>query len=73
MLKYIQLPGSTCEPDDSSRVNDVLSPGTHFNILGFNASGSFIEIAKEGQSVASGWVTSSAVSRQPPGRLIPCT
>lgn len=50
------------EPDDSSRVNDVLSPGTHFNILGFNASGSYTEIAKEGQSVASGWVTTSAVS-----------
>ena len=51
------------EPDDASRVLDVLSPGTHFNILGFNASGSFIAIAKEGQSAASGWVASSLVSR----------
>jgi hypothetical protein len=51
------------EPDDASRVIDVLSPGTHFNILGFNASSSFIEIAKEGKSAASGWVASSLVSR----------
>lgn len=51
------------EPDDASRVVDVLSPGTHFNILGFNTSGSYIQIATEGQSLASGWVTSSEVSR----------
>jgi hypothetical protein len=51
------------EPDDTSRVIDVLSPGTHFNILGFNASSSFIEIAKEEQSAVSGWVASSLVSR----------
>ena len=52
------------EPDDSSRVVDVLSPGAHLNILGYNASGSFIEIAKEGQSLASGWVSASGVSRK---------
>ncbi len=51
------------EPDDASRVIDVLSPGAHFNILGFNTSGSFIEIAKEGGSAARGWVASSLVSR----------
>jgi hypothetical protein len=51
------------EPDDSSRVVDVLSPGTHFNILGLNTSGSFIEIAKEEQSMPAGWVTASEVTR----------
>jgi hypothetical protein len=50
------------EPDDASRLVEVLSPGTHFNILGFTSSGAFIEIAKEGQSVPSGWVTASQVS-----------
>jgi hypothetical protein len=51
------------EPDDASRVVDVLSPGVHFNILGLNSSGSFIEISKDGQSVPSGWVSTSEVSR----------
>ena len=51
------------EPDDASRVVEVLSPGTHFNILGFNESGSYIEIAKEGQTVPSGWMSASVVSR----------
>jgi hypothetical protein len=51
------------EPDDASRMVEVLSPGTHFNILGFTQDGSFIEIGKEGQSLPSGWVASSQVTR----------
>ena len=51
------------EPDVASRVVDEMSLGAHFNILGLNASGSFIEIAKEGQSLPSGWVIASEVLR----------
>jgi hypothetical protein len=51
------------EPDDASSVIEVLSPGTHFNILGFNESGSYIQIAKEGQTNPSGWLAASVVSR----------
>jgi hypothetical protein len=50
-------------PDDASRVIDVLSPGTHFNILGYNDSGTFIAVAKEGQSLTSGWIPTSQVTR----------
>ena len=50
------------QPNDPSRVVDVLSPGTHLNILGYNANGAFFEIAREGESVARGWVSSSSVS-----------
>lgn len=48
-------------PDDTSRVIEVLSPGTHFNILGFDDSGKYIEIAKDGQALPIGWVTISEV------------
>jgi hypothetical protein len=51
------------EPDDASYVVEVLSPGTHLNILGYNAGGTFIEIAKEGQPAANGWVALFLVSR----------
>jgi hypothetical protein len=50
-------------PNDTSRVIEVLSPGTHFNIISYDASGTFIAVAKEGQDLTSGWIPTSQVVR----------
>jgi hypothetical protein len=50
-------------PNDTSRVIEVLSPGTHFNIISYDASGTFIAVAKEGQDLTIGWIPTSQVAR----------
>lgn len=51
------------EPSFTSRVVETLSPGAHINILGYNSSGTFTAIVKEGMSSISGWIVTSQVLR----------
>ena len=51
------------EPDDSSRLLEVVSPGKQIQILGLSENGAWVAIAKGDRAAMSGWVSKSNVSQ----------
>ena len=57
------------DPEDTSQVINVLSPGTQVQILGLSESGAWIALAQSYPPFLVGWVPASDVKTRPHRRL----